>query len=90
MLLTKGEQVKKIALLASVVEFLISIYTLNNFSHDATTQFGLNTAWVASLGISFHIGIDGISMLMVLLTTFLVPVIILSSFKTNYRNPNQF
>jgi NADH-quinone oxidoreductase subunit M len=89
-LLTKGEQVKKIALLASVVEFLISIYTLNNFSHDATTQFGLNTAWVASLGISFHIGIDGISMLMVLLTTFLVPVIILSSFKTNYRNPNQF
>ncbi len=89
-LLTKGEQAKKIALLASVAEFVISIYALGNFTHDASTQFELNVPWVASLGISFHVGIDGISMLMVLLTTFLVPVIILSAFKTDYKNPNQF
>jgi len=89
-LLTKGEQAKKIALLASVVEFAISIYALCNFNADATTQFGFNASWIASLGISFHVGIDGISLLMVLLTTFLVPVIILSSFKTNYKNPALF
>jgi NADH-quinone oxidoreductase subunit M len=89
-LFTKGEQAKKIALLASVIEFVISIYALSHFTHDASTQFELNVPWVASLGISFHIGIDGISMLMVLLTTFLIPVIILSAFKTDYKNPNQF
>jgi len=89
-LFTKGEQAKKIALLASVIEFVISIYALSHFTHDASTQFELNVPWVASLGISFHLGIDGISMLMVLLTTFLVPVIILSSFKIDYKNPNQF
>jgi NADH-quinone oxidoreductase subunit M len=89
-LLTKGEQAKKIALFASVVEFLISIYALSSFSRDASTQFEFNAHWVESLGISFHVGIDGISMLMLLLTTFLVPVIILSSFKTSYSNPGLF
>jgi NADH-quinone oxidoreductase subunit M len=86
----KGEQVKKIALAASVIEFAIAMVALVQFRHDATTQFELNVNWVLSLGISFHVGIDGISMLMIILSTFLVPVIILSSFKKEYANPSVF
>src|ERR1035437_9129453 len=86
----KGEQVKNIALGAAIVEFIISIFALTQFQHNADVQFDFNTPWINSLGISFHVGIDGISMLMVLLTTFLVPIIILTSFKTEYENPAIF
>jgi len=90
LLLVKGEQVKKIALGAAIVELGISIFALTQFKKDASTQFEVNIAWIKSLGINFHVGIDGISMLLVLLTTVLVPIIILSSFNTNHKNPSAF
>ena len=42
------------------------------------------------MGLHFSVGIDGISLLLVLLTTVLVPLIILSSFGNEYRNPSTF
>jgi NADH-quinone oxidoreductase subunit M len=86
----KGEQVKTIALGAAIIEFALAVFALSQFQHDASTQFEIVCPWITSLGISFHVGIDGISMLMVLLTTFLVPIIILTSFKTTYKNANIF
>src|SRR3954465_13611753 len=86
----KGEQVKKIALTSAVIEFAIAMFALTQFHQDASKHFELNVNWVLSLGISFHVGIDGISMLMIILSTFLVPVIILSSFKKDYTNPSVF
>lgn len=91
LLTTKGEQVKKLALSAAVIEFVISLVALSGFDRtDASAQFVFNSPWIKTLGISFNMGMDGISLLMVLLTTFLVPIIILSSFKTNYEKPNVF
>jgi NADH-quinone oxidoreductase subunit M len=90
LLSVKGEQAKNIALGAAVIEFAISIFAVTQFHHDATTQFDFNHSWVTALGINFHVGIDGISMLMVLLTTFLVPIIILTSFNNSYKNPHIF
>ena len=90
LLSVKGEQVKKVALGAAIVEFIISIFALIQFQYNASTQFEANFSWINSLGITFHIGIDGISMLMVLLTTFLVPIIILTSFSREYKNPALF
>ena len=79
LLFVKGPQVKTLALGAAILEFAIAVFALTQFNQDATTQFESNCVWVQSLGINFHVGIDGISMLLVLLTTFLVPVIILTS-----------
>lgn len=90
LLLVKGEQVKKIALGAAIVEFAISIGALFLFQKNADTQFELNYPWIRSMGINFHVGMDGISLLLVLLTTFLVPVIILTSFNKNHKNPSTF
>src|SRR3954463_6851040 len=87
---TKGEQIKKIALVASIFEFGIAMAALAQFQKNASMQFELNVSWIHSLGIGFHIGMDGISMLMVILTTFLVPVIILSSFKKEVAKPSSF
>lgn len=90
LLLVKGKQARNIALGAAVIEFAISIFALSQYQNGDTTQFEWNCAWVKSLGIHFHVGMDGISLLLVLLTTFLVPVIILSSFNKEYKNANVF
>jgi NADH-quinone oxidoreductase subunit M len=87
----KGESAKKGALFFSIIEFVLSMYVYMQFKNDPSAKvLGLNCTWVESLGIKFAVGLDGISMLMVLLTTFLVPLIILSSFKTEYEKPNAF
>jgi NADH-quinone oxidoreductase subunit M len=90
LLSTKGEQVKKMALVASILELGIAIAALTQFQKNASTQFEFNAPWIRSLGIGFHVGIDGISMLLIILTTFLVPLIILSSFKKEIARPSSF
>ena len=73
------QQGRIIAVVASVIELVICIVAISNFSADGTTQFEISFPWIASQGIHFHAGADGISLLLVLLTTLLVPFIILSS-----------
>src|ERR1700757_133871 len=89
--LVKGDGAKKIAFAFSLVEFGISLLAYVWFrANPAMDTLSLNCTWVESLGIKFAVGFDGISMLLVLLTTFLVPLIILSSFQTTYDKPNTF
>ncbi|MGC4023300.1 MAG: NADH-quinone oxidoreductase subunit M [Cyclobacteriaceae bacterium] len=52
-------------------------------------SFAINQTWISSLGINFAVGIDGISLLLILLTTVLMPGIILSSFRDNSK-PSSF
>lgn len=89
--LIKGEGAKKAALAFGVAEFALSIYAYCVFKADASSKMlFLDCTWVESLGIKFAVSVDGLSLLLVLLTTFLVPLIILSSFKTAYDKPNAF
>src|SRR5688572_14395376 len=89
-LLLKGDAAKKVAFGAAFIEFVMAVYAAVNFEANALTQFEFNQPWIANAGISFHIGMDGISLLMVLLTAFLIPLIILASFPHTYRNPGTF
>lgn len=86
----KNETAKHAALFFSVVELAIAGVFLANFVPDATTQFAVDIPWIIKLGIYFSAGIDGISMIMVLLTTVLVPLIILTTYKHQYKNANAF
>ncbi len=90
LLTVNSERAKNIALYAAIVEFGISIFAVTQFQLGSDVQFEANIPWIRSLGINFHIGMDGISLLLVLLTTFLVPIIILASFSNNYKNPTAF
>jgi NADH-quinone oxidoreductase subunit M len=81
-LLPRGRAVvlKGVALAVSVVTFLVSLPLWTRFdASSADYQFVEQRAWMPSLGISYHLGIDGISLLLVLLTTFLVPLVLLSA-----------
>ena len=86
----KPSEAKKWAIVASVIELVISLVILMIFDPSEPAQFVVSHPWIRSLGINFHIGIDGISMLLVLLTTVLTPLIILSSFKHQYENAPSF
>ncbi len=87
----KGNAARNLALGFSVIEFGLSIAAFCMYKHNPDCeQLAFNQPWVKSLGINFSVGVDGISLLLVLLTTFLVPLIILSSFKNEYSNPHSF
>ena len=56
----------------------------------ADYQFEEQRAWIPSLGISYHLGIDGISLLLVLLTTFLMPLTLLASWHSIEKRWKEF
>ena len=73
--------VRWFAFAVSVATFLASIPLWTEFdSAHRGMQFVERASWVPGLGISYHMGVDGISMLLILMTTFLTAIAILSSF----------
>jgi NADH-quinone oxidoreductase subunit M len=71
---------------ASLIPFLLSLVVW--FRFDASQpgfQFEEAYVWYEAIGSSFHIGVDGLSLTMVLLTTLLTPLAILASFSINDR-----
>jgi len=74
--------IRAIALLTTTFTFIISLFIWTGFDNSqAGFQFVEKVAWLDS-GISYHMGVDGISMLFVILTTFLMPLCILASWES--------
>ena len=70
-----------IALWTSLVTFLVSLALWVNFdTGTAAFQFEEKHAWLTA-GVTYHMGVDGISMLFIVLTTFLTPLCILASWE---------
>ena len=88
--LSNHSQAKISALFISIATFAATLYLLSQFKADASLQFLSNYSWIETIGVHFKVGVDGICMSMVLLTNLLVPLIILSSFKHQYKNPGSF
>ncbi len=69
------------ALVASLVPFALSLMLWFRFQPDAGGfQFVEQYTWYAGIGSSLHLGVDGLSLTMILLTTLLTPLAILASF----------
>ncbi|WP_432710760.1 complex I subunit 4 family protein [Pedobacter sp.] len=85
-----GKSAKYVALIAALVSLALTSVIIGNFTPDASTQFTVNYPWVQDLGINFHAGIDGISLITVLLTNVLIPIIILASYKHDYKKAHAF
>jgi NADH-quinone oxidoreductase subunit M len=79
-LLGAERNAKWTALAVSTLEFLLSVGLWWVVTPQQTgLQLISNTPWIASWGISYRVGIDGISLVMVLLTTLLMPLSVLAS-----------
>ena len=70
--------VKYVALFTSLVNFFLSIYLWILFDQSTSEfQFVEDSAWIKDL-INYKVGIDGISILFIVLTTFITPICIIS------------
>ena len=74
----QAEQIKLVALVFSLVTGALSVYMLAKFpSGQAGFQFVSQQSWVSEWGISWYLGVDGISLFLVVLTGVLFPLVII-------------
>ncbi|MDM7255790.1 MAG: NADH-quinone oxidoreductase subunit M [Paracoccus sp. (in: a-proteobacteria)] len=79
-----GRNAKWLALIATTATFVISLFVLIGFNPaDTGFQFVEDREWI--MGLRYKLGVDGISVLFVLLTTFLMPLTILSAWHVKVR-----
>jgi len=71
---------RRIALVVTVVELLISLGLWWAYVPSAGMQLASSVPWIPKLGVNYAVGIDGISLFMVLLSTGLMPLAVLSSY----------
>jgi NADH-quinone oxidoreductase subunit M len=82
-LLVPGERARLarvVAFIVATVEFLISIPLFLWFDPNGGFQFEEKVDWLPAIGSSYHLAVDGVSLLLVLLTTLITAIAILSSF----------
>lgn len=76
-----NEAIKWTAFGFSVVIFLVSLVMAFGFdTSDPNLQFAQRNEWIPSLGVTYYVGVDGLSLLLVLLTTVIMPISIMASF----------
>ncbi len=81
-LLGEERSAKRTAMIVTMVEFLLSVGLWWSLDPSRPAmQLVSNTAWIPNWGISYRVGIDGISLVMVLLTTALMPLSVLASYQ---------
>ncbi|MFA7626134.1 MAG: NADH-quinone oxidoreductase subunit M [Candidatus Kapaibacterium sp.] len=83
--------IKNSALGISIATFLMSVFLFLGFDSSKTGfQFVYEVVWIDAFDAGFRIGIDGMSLLMVMLTTFITPIAILSSFDAIKKREKEY
>src|ERR1044072_2161158 len=80
------------ALTFSLMTFVISLLLPFKFKSSGGLQFEQNSEWISAfnLGIRYHVGVDGLSLWLVLLTTFIVPVALIASWNSVHTKLREF
>ncbi|KQT16056.1 NADH dehydrogenase [Chryseobacterium sp. Leaf404] len=90
----KNASSKYVALAIALVQMLLTFYVAADFDFaptvDSVLQYEINYPWSQFIKSTLHFGIDGMSLLLLLLTNILMPIIILSSFNENVSYRNSF
>src|SRR5262245_14837965 len=83
--------VRTFALVVSLLTFVLSLHLVANFNQiSAEYQFRINIPWIPSYGVNYQMGVDGISLFLILLTTLLTPLSILASYSITDRVKEYF
>ncbi|HVZ61816.1 MAG TPA: hypothetical protein VG892_13605, partial [Terriglobales bacterium] len=87
----RPRDIRWFALIVSLLTFLLSLHLPVYFNHgQAGFQYEIDAPWISSPNIHFHLGVDGISMWLVVLTTFLTPLCVLISWKSIHEREKEF
>ncbi len=78
--------IKLCGLIGSFVTFFVSVFLFVGYDANKTGfQFVQKIPWIENLNISYHLGVDGMSLLLILLTTFLTPIALLGTWNSINR-----
>jgi NADH-quinone oxidoreductase subunit M len=90
----RDEQVKTVrwfALIASVASFIVTLPLILSFDlGTAQMQFVENLAWVDRFNVRYHLGVDGISVWFVLLTSFITVIVVIAAWEVITERVNQY
>src|SRR5574339_471153 len=75
-----AKAVRAFALVITLLTFILSLHLIAHFdSGSSAFQFVVNARWIPSVGIDYYMGVDGVSVFLVLLATVLTPLAVLAS-----------
>jgi len=87
----RDRDIRIFALVISLLTFILSLHLPVHFHRGlAGFQFGIDRQWISTPNIHYHLGIDGISLWLVVLTTFLTPLCVLISWKSVHDRVKEF
>jgi len=87
----QGKAMKALTLTVTLANFLISLLLLKDFDLSvAGVQFVEKVAWIPDYGFSYFLGIDGLTFLLVLLTTFFTPICVLACWEDIQKSIREF
>jgi NADH-quinone oxidoreductase subunit M len=87
----RDREIRRFALAVSLVTFIASLHLPVHFlASQPGYQFEVNNQWITTPNIHYHMGADGISMWLVVLTTFLTPLCVLISWKSIGERVKEF
>jgi NADH-quinone oxidoreductase subunit M len=82
---------RMLALGVSLLTFLLSIFLYQNFDTAvATMQFVERLPWIEALSVEYYLGVDGISAPLILLTTFITPLVVIAGWDSIKSRPAQY
>jgi NADH-quinone oxidoreductase subunit M len=87
----RDRDIRIFALVISLLTFVLSLHLPVYFHRGQTDfQYQVNKPWVSTPNIHYHMGVDGFSMWLVVLTTFLTPLCVLISWKSIHERVKEF
>ena len=82
---------RRLALVVSIATFLVSIPLWTGFdTSTAAMQFQEKASWIPAFNIYYHLGVDGISMPLIILTTFITVLVVLAGWEVITYKPAQY
>ena len=86
----RDRDIRWFALAVSLLTFVLSLHLPAHFDSAKGFQFETNIRWITSPNIHYHLAVDGVSMWLVVLTTFLTPLCVLISWKSVHDRVKEF
>ncbi len=87
----RDRDIRMFALVVSLLDFVLSLHLPVHFQRGQTGfQYEVNHQWISNPNIHYHMGVDGVSMWLVVLTTFLTPLCVLISWNSIHERVKEF
>src|SRR5580692_311690 len=87
----RDRDIRLFALVVSLLDFVFSLHLPVHFQRGQTAfQYEVNNQWISNPNIHYHMGVDGVSMWLVVLTTFLTPLCVLISWTSIHERVKEF